>query len=234
MAIQVLIPILLFCSEAFGQSSMPTDCADIYDQGLKASGVYTIYPAGPTSPQYSYCDMETDGGKWTVFQRRMDGSVNFYRGWEQYKNGFGHAAGEYWLGLEAIHRLTAKGNYELRVDMEDFKGNKAFAKYSSFSICNELDGYRLTVSGFQNGGAGDSLTYHNEQKFTTFDRDQDLHGSNCAFTVMGPFWHNSCYYANPNGLYTWGQNSLLGANWRGWKEFNSLKAISMKIRPLMN
>ncbi|XP_062374648.1 microfibril-associated glycoprotein 4-like isoform X2 [Sardina pilchardus] len=235
MAIQVLIPILLLLSsEAFGQSSMPTDCADIYDQGLKANGVYAIYPAGPTSPQYSYCDMETDGGKWTVFQRRMDGTVNFYRGWEQYKNGFGHAAGEYWLGLEGIHRLTAKGNYELRVDMEDFKGNKAFAKYSSFSICNELDGYRLTVSGFQNGGAGDSLTYHNEQKFSTFDRDQDLHNSNCAITVMGPFWHRDCYNTNPNGLYTWGQNSVLGANWRAWKEFNSLKAISMKIRPLMN
>ena len=34
-----------------------------------------------------------------VFQRRMDGTVNFFRGWEQYRNGFGHAAGEYWLGM---------------------------------------------------------------------------------------------------------------------------------------
>ncbi|KAL2102878.1 hypothetical protein ACEWY4_002046 [Coilia grayii] len=208
---------------------MPQDCAAVYEQGFKANGVYTIYPAGSTSPQYAYCDMETDGGKWTVFQRRMDGTVNFFRGWDQYKNGFGHATGEYWLGLEAIHLLTAKTKHELRVDLEDFEGNKAFAKYSSFSICNELDGYRLTVSGFQNGGAGDSLAYHNEQKFSTFDRD--LSKANCPLGTMGPFWHNACYYANLNGVYTWGQHSVHGANWRGWKEFKSLKAISMKIRP---
>ncbi|XP_031440186.1 microfibril-associated glycoprotein 4-like [Clupea harengus] len=233
MAIQVLIPILLFCAEAFSQTSLPLDCADIYDQGFKANGVYEIYPACPTSPQNAYCDMETDGGKWTVFQRRMDGTVNFIRGWEQYRNGFGHAAGEYWLGLEAIHLLTKKTKYELRVDMEDFQGNKAFAKYSSISIRSELDGYRLTVSGFQNGGAGDSLTYHSGQKFTTYDRDQDSNNDrNCAFFAMGPFWHNSCYLANPNGLYSWGESSELGANWRGFKKFNSLKAISMKIRPL--
>ena len=35
-----------------------------------------------------------------VFLTRMDGTVNFYRGWDQYKNGFGHAAGEYWLGKQ--------------------------------------------------------------------------------------------------------------------------------------
>ncbi|XP_064870364.1 microfibril-associated glycoprotein 4-like [Oncorhynchus nerka] len=91
----------------------------------------------------------------------MDGTVNFYRGWDQYKNGFGHAAGEYWLGLDTIYLLTLKKNYELRVDMEDFDGQKAYAFYSSFAISPkvtdpELDGYKLQVTGFKDGGAGEN------------------------------------------------------------------------------
>lgn len=44
----------------------PLDCADIYNDSSFTSGVYLIYPAGSNSGQYVYCDMETDGGKWTV------------------------------------------------------------------------------------------------------------------------------------------------------------------------
>lgn len=33
-----------------------------------------------------------------VFQRREDGSVNFFRGWEAYRDGFGKLTGEHWLG----------------------------------------------------------------------------------------------------------------------------------------
>lgn len=33
-----------------------------------------------------------------MIQRRMDGSVNFYRGWNEYKNGFGSIDSEFWIG----------------------------------------------------------------------------------------------------------------------------------------
>ncbi|XP_044193612.1 microfibril-associated glycoprotein 4-like [Thunnus albacares] len=181
--------------------------------------------------------MDSDGGRWTVFQRRMDASVNFYRPWDHYKKGFGIAAGEYWLGLESLFHLTHRKKVELLVDMEDFSGNKASARYSSFSIDPESDGYRLHVSGFTDGGAGDSLSYHSGQKFTTFDKDQDNWADgNCARDRLGAFWYNDCHDANPNGVYRWGADNILiqlGVEWESWKGANySLKTISMKIRPV--
>ncbi|XP_010841478.1 PREDICTED: microfibril-associated glycoprotein 4 [Bison bison bison] len=138
---------------------LPLDCDDIYAQGYQADGVYLIYPSGPSVPVPVFCDMTTEGGKWTVFQKRFNGSVSFFRGWNDYKLGFGRADGEYWLGLQNMHLLTLKQKYELRVDLEDFENNTAFAKYADFSISPnavsaEEDGYTLYVSGFEDGGAG--------------------------------------------------------------------------------
>ncbi|XP_039670966.1 microfibril-associated glycoprotein 4-like isoform X1 [Perca fluviatilis] len=230
----LLAPLLTSCLPLI----LPGDCSDIYhNDNSRPSGVYTIYPIGATSAVQVYCDMVSEGGRWTVFQRRMDGTVNFYRGWDQYKTGFGIAAGEYWLGLESLYHLTLRRKYELMVDMEDFKGNKVFARYSSFSIDPESYGYKLHVSGFINGGAGDSLiSRHNGQKFSTFDKDQDPWGGNCARLHMGAFWHGVCHYTNPNGIYLWGADSTVFAvsvSWWSWKGHDySLKSISMKIRPV--
>ncbi|XP_014835684.1 PREDICTED: microfibril-associated glycoprotein 4-like [Poecilia mexicana] len=123
------------------------------------------------------------------------------------------------------------------VDMEDFEGNKKFALYSSFRVDAEFDGYMLHVSGFNNvGGAGDSLAFHNGQKFSTFDKDQDpSSSSNCAKSHLGAFWYNGCHQTNPNGVYLWGADDTLyaiGVEWLYWKgNYYSLKSISMKIRP---
>ena len=117
----------------------------MYKQGIKEDGVYSIDPDGGGSFNVS-CDMTTDGGGWTVFQRRQDGSVNFYRVWDDYKKGFGIMSGEFWLGLENIKRMTKDNDKELRVDLEDFEGEKRYAKYKTFKV--EGGKYTLTVEGY--------------------------------------------------------------------------------------
>ncbi|XP_062375062.1 microfibril-associated glycoprotein 4-like [Sardina pilchardus] len=222
------------------ETEFPANCEDVFNSGHTISGVYTIYPTGPSAPVQVYCDMGCDGkhdeGRWTVFQRRMDGTVNFYRPWNQYRKGFGDKNGEYWLGLEWLHQLTSKKSYELRVDMEDFEGGQVHAQYSSFSVASETDGYQLQVSGYKDGGAGDALVHHNGKKFSTFDKDQDWSSSeNCALLYFGAFWYNNCHHTNPNGLYMWGTHSRYGYGviWNQWKGFHySLKSITMKIRPV--
>lgn len=46
-----------------------------------------------------------------VFQRREDGTVNFFRGWEAYRDGFGKLTGEHWLGAWGwqCHRMAKPG-----------------------------------------------------------------------------------------------------------------------------
>ena len=109
------------------------------------NGVYSIDPEGLGSFNVS-CDMTTDGGGWTVFQRQQDGSVDFYRNWTYYKNGFGSMCGEFWVGLDKINRLARNID---RVDLEDFEGGKRYIKYSKFVVEDENENYKLTVEGYE-------------------------------------------------------------------------------------
>ena len=93
--------------------------------------------------------MTTDGGGWTVFQRRQDGSVDFYRNWTDYKNGFGNMSGEFWLGLDKINRLTGDNDMKLRVDLEDFEVGKKYAEYSAIVVEDENENYTLSVGVYE-------------------------------------------------------------------------------------
>ena len=118
------------------------NCAEVYKSGDKISGVYKIDPDGLGEFEV-FCDQTTAGGGWTVFQKRYNGAVDFFRAWDDYKRGFGNLTGEFWLGLEKIRRLTAYSSNKLRVDLEDFYGKTAFAEYGSFSVASERAKYLL-------------------------------------------------------------------------------------------
>ena len=117
--------------------------------------MYWVYP-DEEEPFQVLCDMTTDGGGWTTFQRRMDGSVDFYVDWESYKKGFGNLEGEFWLGNDYLHRLTASTNMVFRIDMEDYKNDQRFAEYTTFAVADENHNYQVTIDGYR-GTAGDSL-----------------------------------------------------------------------------
>ena len=176
--------------------------------------------------------METDGGGWTVFQRRMDGTVNFYCGWSDYLSGFGNLDGEFWLGLNKIHHLTIV-NTTLRVDLRDFSGNKRYAKYSVFNVGDSDTMYKLLVGGYT-GDAGDSLKRQNGQKFTTKDSDNDINNNiNCAVLFKGGWWYEKCHESNLNGLYLSGAHTSYadGVNWYHWKKYYySLSFAEMKVK----
>ena len=109
--------------------------------------MYTIDPDGEGAFDV-FCDQKTTGGGWTVFQKRLDGSVDFYRYWDDYKNGFGNLNGEFWLGLDKIYRLTEKKRNCLRVDLEDFTFSTAYAEYDMLEVTNETTKYKLSLGRY--------------------------------------------------------------------------------------
>ena len=149
------------------------NCAELYKAGERISGVYTIDPDGQGAFEV-FCDQTTTGAGWTVFQKRLDGSVDFYRGWADYKRGFGNLNGEFWLGLDKIHRLT-KSNNRLRVDLEDTTGKTAYAEYDMFAVTSERSKYQLSLG-----------TYSGERRrFPVLEKFYLMLNSSCPLFIVG-------------------------------------------------
>jgi hypothetical protein len=160
-----------------------------------------------------------------VIQRRDEFGEpreNFNRDWADYKNGFGDPGKEFWLGNENIYMLTNNEDYALRVELEDFEGNKRYgsespvkakfianllyfdyryAQYSHFKIHSEADYYKLEIDGYE-GTAGDSLNDpwygSNNSPFSTYNRDNDRSSLNCASMLK------VCKYMKNSKIYTIG------------------------------
>jgi Fibrinogen beta and gamma chains, C-terminal globular domain len=80
------------------------------------------------------CDIKLARSTSQVIQRRGDfgnSKETFNRDWADYKNGFGDPTKEFWIGNENIYTLTSSSDYVLRIELEDFEGNKR-----SISACS--------------------------------------------------------------------------------------------------
>ncbi|XP_056016787.1 ficolin-1-like [Ostrea edulis] len=213
-------------------SSQYKSCADILNKlpSVKGKdGVYEIYVANQT--RKVFCDMTTEGGGWTGIQKRIDGSTDFYKTWDEYKKGFGNPGTNYWIGNDAIHILT-KENQMLRVELLSFDGEKAYATYSTFDVGDEDSNYKLTIFGYA-GTAGDSLEWHNGMMLSTKDRDNDVKfGDNCAVDYHGAWWFRNCHDSNLNGQYA--GSALYNGKypvWYNWKSGIALKGTLMMVKP---
>ncbi|XP_070134317.1 angiopoietin-1 isoform X3 [Drosophila bipectinata] len=216
-------------------------CVDLMNAGMRQSGVFYLQIRGTTYWFLKvYCEQEISEGGWTVIQRRNDFGEpreNFNRDWADYKNGFGEPAKEFWLGNENIYMLTNNEDYTLRIELEDFDGNKKYAQYSHFKIHSEADYYKLEIDGYE-GNAGDSLNDpwygSNNSPFSTYNKDNDRSSLNCASMLKGGWWWKSCG-RGLNGLYLHDPQDLTARQgivwfrWRGWDY--TLKKSTMMIRP---
>ncbi|XP_020892024.1 fibroleukin [Exaiptasia diaphana] len=175
--------------------------------------------------------MKTNGGGWVVIHKRFDASVSFNRVWKEYKKGFGvMKTGEFWLGNDFIHRLTAAKPTQVYIELEDTNGLRSYAKYSSFNVKSESNLYRLDVSGYS-GTAGDAIHHpthpswrSNGMAFSTPDRDNDKYSAgNCAADSS-----RSCGW-----WFNWCASAVLTSTNMEWMTLSNqnIKKASMKIKP---
>ncbi|CAG2194303.1 Angiopoietin-related protein 1,Ficolin-1-A,Angiopoietin-1,Fibrinogen C domain-containing protein 1,Ryncolin-1,Angiopoietin-related protein 7,Angiopoietin-related protein 6,Ficolin-3,Fibrinogen C domain-containing protein 1-B,Fibroleukin,Fibrinogen-like protein 1,Ficolin-1,Ficolin-1-B,Angiopoietin-4,Tenascin-R,Ryncolin-2,Techylectin-5B,Fibrinogen C domain-containing protein 1-A,Fibrinogen-like protein A,Ryncolin-3,Angiopoietin-2,Tenascin-X,Ficolin-2,Fibrinogenalpha chain,Tenascin,Angiopoietin-related protei len=166
-----------------------------------------------------------------VIQKRFNGVTEFYRDWQDYENGFGNLNEEFWLGNKYIALLTSQGNHQLKIDLDDWNGDKRYALFESFKVGDQSTNYTLTTRGYS-GNAGDSLSYHNNMPFSTYDRDNDdRSGYNCAADsgLKGAWWFNNCWSSSLNGKYS--NNYFAGGiKYSSWRPSQNLKESSMMIR----
>lgn len=163
---------------------------------------------------------------WIVIARRIDGTLDFDRNWNDYSLGFGSPISEYWIGNEFLHRFTNSDNCtSLRIDMLDIYGQHWRAEYNSFRIESKENGYRLDVYGYS-GNATDALSYQNGMAFSAKDRDMDTSTTHCARNYHGGWWFSRCQHANLNGKYS------LGLTWfrSDINQWMSIASSEMSIR----
>ncbi|XP_050086605.1 fibrinogen-like protein A [Anopheles aquasalis] len=198
----------------------------------KISGPYLIRISNESDPFTAYCEQQAFDGGWLVVQHRFDGSLDFFRRWTDYRNGFGDINKEFWFGLEKLHQLTSTRPYELIVEIKDFNDNYAYARHDAFAIGSESEKYRLKTLGAYSGTAGEAMAHGLGMQFSTQERDNDRCNVNCAAVYKGAWWYSNGPYSNLNGLYMNSSDGRAMVWYTPKRTYTGMSYSRMMIRPL--
>ena len=218
------------------ENKLITNCCELsnfnftFARGTDKPGVYLLnnFCGHERIKAIAYCDTSYGGGRWLVIQRRRDGSLDFNRTWLEYEHGFGALTSEFWYGLRALHCLTGRGGWKMKIDIKLANGTNIFLQYEQFKVASAKDKY---VGGFK-GTTTDPMAYHNGMYFSTKDNDNDKSNGNCALssptTPQGGWWYNRCWEINLNNYYNHSEyNTFLNNEW-----INKPPTVTeIKIRP---
>ncbi|XP_061905240.1 angiopoietin-related protein 5 [Entelurus aequoreus] len=233
------------------------DCSDIKDSLMSLvpkipSGIYIVSPDHSDSSFEVFCEMDYMGGGWTVMQRRTEGLMDFKRPWAAHVDGFGHLAGEHWLGLKKVFDIVNQKatRFQLHVALVSHDDVTSYAAYDDFRLDNETHFYRLHLGRYA-GSAGDAFRgYEQDQNqdtapFSTSDVDNDGCEPSCSMgglTVEScsarhhhtGWWFNRCGMANLNGDARQDPGpQTVGVLWDTWRHngvARLIKSVTMKIR----
>jgi len=129
---------------------------------------------------------------WIVVMQRVDGTLDFNKKWDEYKNGFGDPKGNFYMGNEDFHCLTKEGKYRIRFEGKlAVSGQWFVGTYPLVAIASEEEGYRLSI--MDDEGTPGHMAIEDNMQFTTIDRDNDLSDVNCAKINGGGWWFKACY-----------------------------------------
>lgn len=215
------------CSED-EQSPVVRSCCHLANSSAE-TGVYLMQGAeGSFAIKKARCDVSTDGGGWTVVQRRLNSSMAFNKSWVEFEEGFGNLTSEFWYGLKALHVMTTQGTWEMRVELEYTTGKLDYVHYNHVEVRGPEDGYRLNLSSEveEKFREKDFMKLFSGMRFSTYDRDNDGTGTiNCAQWQQGGWWYPpSCRADGSFNL-----NARLLNRWRS--SSIQLARTEMKIRP---